>query len=143
MSCRHEAGDPSCSSSPEGMERAAASHRAAVKKKRDALTPDAAKFEILDFKRVPSHSLKVDSFVIMKVKYPNCKLCAYQGTKIMVFNNMTEMELIRLCRIDPHFRPVEEDVSGEARSPIARFPGSTKGWQRACSFAEMLGADGG
>ncbi len=139
MTCRHSSGDPSCSSSPEGRRRAQAdAAEYAVKKatterkkaERDALTPDANNYELVGFQRI-------GNLVLMKVTYPNCKLCAHDGTKVMVFEHMTEMEMVQLKRIDPHFRPRNERTAGEARSPIARFPGDDKGWNDAIAFARL------
>ena len=140
MVCRHSAGDPNCGSSPEGARRNA--HAAAQyaekkarteerKKKRDALTPDADKFQIKGF-------LRVGRLIVMRVEYPNCDLCAHDGTKIMIFEHITEMEMIQLKRIDPHFRPRGERTKGEARSPVARFPGDDVGWRHALAFAKLM-----
>lgn len=138
MVCRHRAGDSNCSSSPENQRRAGIEAEAyrqkkklleERKKRRDALTPDADKYEIKQFTRV-------NRLVVMQVQYPNCDLCAHDGVKIMVFENMTEMEMIQLKRIDPHFRPKTERVKSEARTPIARFPGDDQGWKDAILFAK-------
>ena len=129
MTCRHSDDDPSCSSYPENVRRAQALVDA--KKERDALTPDADEYEILQFERV-------GRVIVLKVLYPNCTLCAYDGTKIMIMPHMSEIQMIQLKRIDPHFRPLSENATGEAPSPIARFPGSEIGWTNALAFAKRL-----
>ena len=140
MVCRHSSGDSSCSSSTAGRaraEREAADYRSRKEKKerrkkeRDALTPDADNYEIRKFERVKN-------YVVMQILYPNCKLCAYDGVKTMVFERLTEMQMIQMKRIDPHFRPTDERVIGEAPSPIARFPGSDKGWGFALNWVKSL-----
>jgi len=139
MTCRHRPGDPNCGSHPQNVrareyeyekQKEREKKQAARKKERDALTPDANNYELLDFKRI-------GRLVLIKAKYPNCTLCAHEGTKIMVFPNMSEIEMISLRRIDPHFRPKNERAKGEAPSPIARFPGDKDGWKDAIAFAEM------
>lgn len=140
MTCRHGAGDPSCSNHPDNVRarQYEADAKRQKKKERDALTPDADKYQIKDFKRVGSGA---HQYIVMKVWYPNCKLCAHEGVKIMVFPSMTEMQMLQLKRIDPHFRPPYEHEKHEAPSPIARFPGNDKGWKHAIAFAGSLGAN--
>ena len=88
MTCRHQAGDRSCSNHPDNIRKAAEtaaaeSNRAAAKsalrkakkQQRDALTPDANNYEVQEFHRVGKH-------VVIRVLYPNCTLCAYDGNKV-------------------------------------------------------------
>lgn len=73
---------------------------------------------------------------MMKVKYPNCRNCAYEGCKVMVFLNVTEAQVLRWKKIDPHFRDPKKAMStSESPSPAARFPGSAEGWADAQSYA--------
>ena len=131
MTCRHGADDGACSSHPRNVEarQYESQKKKQRKKERDALTPDADKYEIKEFKRV-------GRLIVMKVWYPNCKLCAHEGVKIMIMPHMSEMDMLQLKRIDPHFRPPYEHEKHEAPSPIARFPGSKTGWADAIAFAE-------
>lgn len=95
-----------------------------------ARTPDMDKYEIEDFARVGRH-------VVLKVRYPNCSKCSYEGNKVMVFLNVSEAEMLRWRRIDPHFRdPKLECPKTSAPSPAARFPASAEGWGDALSYAQ-------
>jgi hypothetical protein len=93
-----------------------------------SLTPDAHNFEIMDAKAEGSH-------LVVKVKYPSCRNCSYEGTKIMVFLNTTAIDALKWRKLDPHFRnkPVDKDV---APSPAARFPASPEGWADALTYAK-------
>ena len=138
MTCRHGPGDPNCSSNPNGyaaMENARREKERQVeelKKIQDdiyARTPDREKFEIVDMQRVGPH-------VVLKVLYPNCAKCAYEGNKVMVFLNVTEGDIVRWRIIDPHFRnPSQARSPKEAPPPAARFPASKDGWADAVAYA--------
>jgi len=90
---------------------------------------DAGKAEILDMYRGGPH-------VVLKVQYPNCKKCSYEGVKILVYLNVTEAQIIRWRTIDPHFRDPSLDKQSitEAPSPAARFPASPDGWADAMAY---------
>jgi len=136
MTCRHRPGDPDCSSSPEGARRAAQyaidSAQEMARRKLaevEARTPDAARFEIDEVEEVGGH-------LVLKVKYPNCAKCAYEGVKVMVFLDATVKQVLRWRKIDPHFRdPKGLPTATEAPSPAARFPGSDEGWKDALAYA--------
>lgn len=53
----------------------------------ESRTPDAERFEIEDVVAVGSH-------LVLKVKYPNCERCSYEGTKIMVFLNCSTIDAL-------------------------------------------------
>jgi hypothetical protein len=73
---------------------------------------------------------------VLKVKYPNCSSCAFEGTKVMVFAGATIKQAIKWRKIDPHFRdPSALRAADEAPSPAARFPGNNVGWQDALAWA--------
>lgn len=73
----------------------------------------------------------------MKVQYPNCRRCAYEGVKVLVFANTTAMDALKWKRIDPHFRdPKLKGLNTEAPSPLARFPASAEGWADALAYAQ-------
>lgn len=125
MTCR-------CSSAAEHARRAeetrAESERYAEERRR-ASSPDPKGFHVEDGEQVGPH-------LVLKVKYPNCTLCAYEGCKVMVFLNMTFREAIRWKQIDPHFRdPKQQLASATAPSPAARFPASVEGWNDAIAYA--------
>ena len=116
MTCRHSPGDPNCSKNRVYSPPAPA-------------TPDAGKFKILDAQDVNGH-------LVMKVEYPNCRKCSYEGVKIMVFVHCTALDALRWTMIDPHFRePSTSDVAHRAPSPAARFPASEEGWNDALCYA--------
>lgn len=121
MTCRHAKGDPSCSSTPGYRYD-----------REEPKTPDAEKYYVVDVLRCGEH-------LVMKVKYPNCASCAYEGNKVLVFLNVTETQALRWRRIDPHFRKASikgiVDVSS-APSPAARFPASDEGWIDAVEYAK-------
>ena len=66
--------------------------------------------------------------MVLKVKYPSCKNCSYEGIKVMVFLDTTALDALRWKRIDPHFKD-------KAPSPAARFPASDEGWNDALAYA--------
>ncbi len=115
MTCRHSAGDPSCTT------RYGSSYSTPE-------TPDAKNYEIIQAERA-------GSCLVMKVKYPNCRSCAYEGCKIMVFAGTTEGDALLWKKIDPHFRAPGNKARNEAPSPVARFPGNQAGWQDAIAYA--------
>lgn len=128
MTCRHEAGDPNCSSSPEYQRRTRL-------KSFEERTPDPDKFEIVDVEQVGPH-------LVLKVKYLSCVKCAFEGTKVLVIFNSTIKDVIRWKRIDPHFRDpsaagLPYGTAKESPSPAARFPGSPQGWTDAMEWAQL------
>lgn len=122
MTCRHAPGDPNCSSHPDNPNNPANIRR------RKAETPDKCKFEIVDI-----HRIKDD--VVLSVRYPNCALCSYEGTKIMVFLGVKEADIVKWREIDPHFRdPDKRRLPTEAPPPVARFPANDQGWKDAINY---------
>lgn len=79
--------------------------------------------------------MRVGRHLVMKVKYPNCSSCAFEGTKILVFLNISELEALKWRKIDPHFRDPRRKSTTEAPSPAARFPGTPEGWADAVAYA--------
>lgn len=129
MTCRHEKYDPSCSSYQSSLVTLAADYRAQF-----VNTPDASQYEVEDAKEVNGN-------LVMKVKYPNCAKCSYEGTKIMVFTGVKMKDALMWRTIDPHFRAGVPKAK-EAPSPVARFPGSDKGWRDALEYAARQQATG-
>jgi hypothetical protein len=140
MTCRHRDGDPDCSSHPSNVamrqaeyerERREEADKAARAREAEARkgSPDANEYELIDTVRVGEH-------LVVKVRYPNCSKCAYEGVKVLVLLNVAEMAAIRWRRIDPHFRdPAIVLKPHEAPSPAARFPASNEGWSDALTYA--------
>jgi len=140
MTCRHSPGDPSCSSSPAGAARAAAfaeerartEARKEITRLQDQLrqqTVDAQNYEVEEVARKGAH-------LAMRVRYPSCAKCAYEGAKVMVFLNTPETAVLRWRRIDPHFRGPAPASPTEAPSPAARFPATETGWLDALAYLE-------
>lgn len=90
-------------------------------------SPDNTKYEIVEIVRISEH-------VVLKVLYPNCSKCSYEGNKVMVFLNVSETQLVKWRSIDPHFRE-GSSTDREAPSPTARFPASVEGWDDAIQYA--------
>lgn len=123
MTCRHSKGDPNCTTQFPERNEYMSSYDKTPK------TPDASNYQIVDVHRVGSN-------LVLKVLYPNCKKCAYEGNKVMVFLNVTEATVIRWRTIDPHFRDPKMGVHpSEAPAPAARFPASDEGWADAIEYA--------
>ncbi len=119
MTCRHAPGDPNCSSSANYVGRYDST----------PATPDSSNYDIEEVVQIGNH-------IVLKVKYPNCSRCAYEGNKVMVFLNTKPIDVLKWKKIDPHFRdPKLAITKREAPSPAARFPASDEGWQDAISFA--------
>jgi hypothetical protein len=121
MTCRHVPGDPNCGTYTSRYEPPPPEPK----------TPDAENYEIIDMARVGPH-------VVLTVKYPNCRSCSYEGQKIMVFLNVTEVQILKWRKIDPHFRDPKDPRapnSREAPSPAARFPASQEGLSDAIDYA--------
>lgn len=96
----------------------------------EAMTPDSRKFEILEIEE-HNHNL------VLKVKYPNCAKCSYEGIKIMVLPNCSLKDAIFWKEIDPHFAdPTKALPKSKSPPPVARFPASKRGWDDAVEYAK-------
>ena len=125
MTCRHKPGDPDCSSHPSNPYNSA-NVAPAPKLPR---TPDSKNYVIEDVREVGSN-------LILRVRYPNCSNCAYEGQKVMVYLGVTPLQAMRWREIDPHFKdPARKSSPVEAPAPAARFPASSEGWKDAVAFA--------
>lgn len=157
MTCRHSAGDPSCSSSSYNIGRREAeyaetlrnkeakkalelTHREEVKGLKNKIahlesilaSPDATRYEVIEVE-------PVGTSLVLKVRYSSCERCSFEGDKIMVFENTSTIDALKWKKIDPHFSdPNEKRNFNEAPSPVARFPANTNGWDHAIKFAKTL-----
>lgn len=123
MICRHGPRDPDCSSNGGGCySRSSASIPP---------SPKVDDFEILDIFR---HG----ALMALKVRYPSCKSCHYEGTKILVVPAAGEVTIHQWKKIDPHFRDPAKTARNACPSPVARFPGSKEGWENAKKFINMV-----
>jgi hypothetical protein len=120
MTCRHSANDPACSKNKDYV-----AYRSSA-----PTTPDAERFQVIDAREVGKH-------LILKVKYPNCASCSYEGTKVLVFFNVKAIGALKWRKIDPHFSD-KKRMDDEAPSPAARFPASVDGWNDAITCASMV-----
>ncbi len=118
MTCRHGPGDPNCSS-----------YRPVATPVGTPTTPDAEKYTVECVEPVGPH-------MVMMVKYPNCSRCSYEGNKVMVWLNVSLLDVVKWRKIDPHFvDPKTSRPPTEAPGPAARFPASDVGWCDALNYA--------
>lgn len=140
MTCRHQPGDPTCSSYPrwkEAQDAAAELERLADLGRRFeareaellARTPNPDDYDIVEIE-------EVDANLVVMVQYSKCEKCSFDSKKVMVFLDQTMKDAVRWHRIDPHFREdLEPRGIREAPPPRARFPGDPKGWDDAVEYA--------
>jgi len=121
MTCHHDPGDPACSST---QARYGSSYE-------PPRTPDIEKYTIEDL-------VRFNEYMVLKVKYPNCSKCAYEGTKVLVLPSVPELEVLRWQAVDPHFRDPNDKsfLIKKAPAPVARFPASPEGWKDALAYAK-------
>lgn len=152
MICRHSNGDPSCTSGKAELEptdgRWLGYRERVITQYVESQKPDSKNYDIQQMERVGPH-------LVLKVLYPSCSKCAYEGNKVMVFLNIGELDVIKWKEIDPHFRPdlIEIDPMNKmkrivkdpkkAPSPAARFPASDEGWKDAIEYAKTKPPTGG
>jgi hypothetical protein len=79
--------------------------------------PNPNNYEIIEH-------LESNGWLLIKIKYPDCK--NYEGIKILLFRNVTVMDLLKQKLIDPHF-----SENKEYKSPFARFEPTELGWEAA------------
>ncbi len=133
MVCRHSAHDPNCSRNGGGYVRELAQDQErkikALETELANASPKPDDYEIEQVQRVGAH-------LVVRAKYPSCKRCAFEGSKVMVFLNVTEMDAILWREVDPHFRAPSANLSPKvAPSPAARFPATEEGWKDALGYA--------
>jgi len=83
--------------------------------------PDPSNWKIVKAK-------EIGNYLILKMNYPDCT--NYEGNKILVFENVTMIDLVNQKAIDPHFFPANKSV----KSPVARFEPTDRGWLMAENF---------
>jgi hypothetical protein len=126
MTCRHSANDPDCTHGGRVNNYNYAPTPEPPK------TPDASNFSIVEAAQVKNH-------LVLKINYPNCSMCSYEGTKVLVFLNTTSIDALKWKKIDPHFRAptkvLKSTLVTESPGPSARFPASPEGWVDAIDYA--------
>ena len=88
--------------------------------------PDPSHYQLVKAEEQPG-------YLIVMIRYPNCT--NYEGNKILVFKDLTLIQLVNQKLIDPHFFPND----AKFKSPIARFVPTQEGWDMAVAFIKMLG----
>lgn len=126
MTCRHSYFDPTCSSYRE-------QYLEAKRVILSEITPDSKNYTILGGEII-------GEFLLLKIQYPNCSKCSFEGVKIVVYNKgLTFLDALKWKEIDPHFRDPDAVVSERsAPTPFARFPGTDSGWESAKMMARLL-----
>jgi hypothetical protein len=125
LTCRHGAYDPDCHSYEGNLKRLKIDYQKQIV---DSLTPDSKNYTVEEVEQV-------NNCVVMRVVYPNCAKCSYEGNKVMVFEGVTLKDVIKWKEIDPHFRETPAGTPLVAPSPVARFPASPEGWLDALTYA--------
>lgn len=85
--------------------------------------PDPNNYEIINH-------LESNGWLLIKIKYLDCT--NYEGMKILLFKDVTVMDLLKQKLIDPHFSENEK-----YKSPFARFEPTEKGWFAATSLMKI------
>lgn len=96
-------------------------HAAALKEWRDS-SPDPKVFKIIKKE-------SIGKYLLLFVHYPNCK--NFEGNKILVYCNVSPLDLLEQGELDPHFSDKEKYIA-----PIARFVPTDSGWQMAQRFVQ-------
>ena len=99
-------------------------------------TPDPDDYEVLRVEVISPH-------MVLRVRYPSCARCAYEGEKVLVLLHTRPVDAMRWRRIDPHFRDPSATSPTEAPPPAARFPASDEGWADAVKYARSKAPRGG
>lgn len=84
--------------------------------------PNPKSFKILKTKQVGLN-------LVVKINYPNCT--NFEGNKILVYKNLSQMFIYSMKIIDPHF-------NNKGTSPFVRFEPTDDGWQAAIDFAKHI-----
>jgi len=56
---------------------------------------------------------QVGAHLVMRVEYPNCSKCSYEGIKVLVFEDVGPLQALKWSSIDPHF----SDRKGKSPTP--------------------------
>ncbi len=79
---------------------------------------------------------QVGNYLVLKVHYPDCT--NFEGRKVMVFEGVTAIDLLKQRSLDPHFFNSDKVIS-----PVARFKPTEAGWVMALRFAKMMEGESG
>jgi hypothetical protein len=93
--------------------------------------PDNSRFELLDVTVVGPRT-------VVRVRYESCPNCSFEGVKLLVYQNVSMIDVARWRVIDPHFTDEKSISRTHAPSPIARFPATEQGLKLAMLLAEGM-----
>ena len=80
---------------------------------------------------IVEEAVQVQKWLVVRLHYPDCT--NYEGRKILVFKDLSAIDLLKQKFIDPHFYE-----SDKLASPIARFVPTDEGWTMALRLANMM-----
>lgn len=86
--------------------------------------PDPSNWEILRYEYI-------GNVLVIEIKYPDCT--NYEGRKILMYNNVSLVDIVNQKVIDPHFCD-----NKRYKHPIARFEPTEEGWVLAIKTAGIL-----
>lgn len=86
--------------------------------------PNPKSFKLLEHK-------EIGNWLIVKVHYPDAK--NYEGTKIMVYKDITYRTFCTWNVVDPHF-----SANAPEKSPFIRFKPTDEGWKMAEDFVKFM-----
>lgn len=78
---------------------------------------------------IVENGFNVNNHCVLIIRYPDAD--NYEGRKILVYKNMSRMDVIKHSKIDPHFAET-------GLSPFARFEPTSDGLKAAKMLAENL-----
>lgn len=90
--------------------------------------PDPRNYKVVKLK-------ESENYIVVMINYPDCT--NYEGNKVVVYKDITVIDLLNQKIIDPHFAGKKEVLS-----PIARFVPTEEGWDMAIAFVEMMNKKG-
>lgn len=100
------------------------------KKKRSKKSPKLPNPDPDNYKVTKAH--EEGGYLIVMINYPDC--VNFEGNKILVFFEVTLIDLVNQKLIDPHFFPSDEKY----KSPVARFVPTDEGWEMAKTFVQAM-----
>lgn len=84
--------------------------------------PNPHNYNIMDLR-------EIGNFLIAIINYPDCR--NYEGSKILVYEGISKLKLVKQSKLDPHFCENKDCIS-----PIARFEPTSKGFEMAEKFCK-------
>ncbi len=94
------------------------------KRKKKLPNPDPANYKI-------EKAREIGKYLLIEIKYPDC--VNYEGSKILLYRDVTLIDLVNQKYIDPHFFE-----NTKYASPIARFVPTQEGWDMGLKLIEAM-----